>query len=61
MDKSWLTDLLTAALDELDIAGGGQVALFDGDQVLSAASGIANANGNIPVVDTILFKFWSTT
>jgi len=61
MDKSWLTDLLTAALDELDIAGGGQVALFDGDQVLSAASGIANANGNIPVVDTTLFQIGSTT
>lgn len=61
MNQTQLTELLQGALTELDVAGGGQVAIHDGREVVSAAAGIANAKGQLPVVDQTLFQIGSTT
>ena len=61
MQQDQLDELLETGLRELDVPGGGQVAVLADGRVAASAAGVANANGGIPVVDETLFQIGSTT
>ena len=61
MDQQQLRELIKTGLQETNNAAGGQVAYLADDEIMSAAGGIANLTGNLPVVDETLFQIGSTT
>ncbi len=61
MDQQQLRELIKTGLQETNNAAGGQVAYLADDEIMSAAGGIANMTGNLPVVDETLFQIGSTT
>ena len=61
MKQAHLEDLLGSALEDLDIAGGAQVALRVDGETLRAASGLANARSGLEVSHETLFQIGSTT